>query len=221
MHAKPVAERQAAGTRRRRTQVGAHRTRSTRATPITDGPISPWHSQVMTVSGTMTATGVLMVILLAAAAVGWSMGPRQPGDVRPGSPAWRSSACSSASPASSHRTSGRSWPSSSPRSTPRRGFLPRCRLQGVRELPARHRRAGHRRHARRVRRDADPLPHADHQGHRQVPPDRHHRNLRADAVLPRLVRHPSVRRCRLGSFLNSTSGFSIALQRVRRRVWRR
>jgi len=48
---------------------------STRATPITDGPISSWHSKVMTVNGTMTATGVLMVILLAAAAVGWNMGP--------------------------------------------------------------------------------------------------------------------------------------------------
>ena len=48
---------------------------STRATPITDGPVSPWHGGVMTVSGTLTASGVLMVLLLAAATVGWQMGP--------------------------------------------------------------------------------------------------------------------------------------------------
>ncbi len=48
---------------------------TTRATPITDGPVSGWNSQVMTVSGTISASGVLMVILLAAAVVGWQMGP--------------------------------------------------------------------------------------------------------------------------------------------------
>ncbi len=40
---------------------------------INDGPTSTWHSQTMTVQGTATATGVLFVILLAAAAVGWSL----------------------------------------------------------------------------------------------------------------------------------------------------
>jgi uncharacterized YccA/Bax inhibitor family protein len=44
---------------------------STRATPIDDGPISAWHGRVMTVQGTATATGVLMVLLLATATVGW------------------------------------------------------------------------------------------------------------------------------------------------------
>ncbi|MGE0136753.1 MAG: Bax inhibitor-1/YccA family protein [Ilumatobacteraceae bacterium] len=44
---------------------------STRATPIDDGPISPWRPGVMTVQGTATATGVLMVLLLASATVGW------------------------------------------------------------------------------------------------------------------------------------------------------
>lgn len=39
--------------------------------PIDDGPISSWHRDVMTVSGTATATGVLFVLLLAAATVGW------------------------------------------------------------------------------------------------------------------------------------------------------
>ena len=54
----------------------------TRRTPITDGPVSPWHSEVMTVSGTLTASGVLMVILLAFAVVGWQMAPESvPGEV--------------------------------------------------------------------------------------------------------------------------------------------
>jgi len=38
---------------------------------VDDGPISTWHRQVMTVSGTATATGVLFILLLAAATVGW------------------------------------------------------------------------------------------------------------------------------------------------------
>ncbi len=54
---------------------------STRSTPITDGPISPWKGNVMTVGGTISASGVLMVLLLAAAAVGWQMGPDNQGDV--------------------------------------------------------------------------------------------------------------------------------------------
>ena len=47
----------------------------TRRTPITDGPISTWNSQVMTVGGTISATGVLMVVLLAAAVVDWQTSP--------------------------------------------------------------------------------------------------------------------------------------------------
>ena len=47
----------------------------TRRTPITDGPVSEWHSEVMTVRGTLTASGVLMVILLTFAVVGWQMAP--------------------------------------------------------------------------------------------------------------------------------------------------
>jgi uncharacterized YccA/Bax inhibitor family protein len=39
--------------------------------PRPDGPISEWHAGVMTVSGTASATGVLFVLLLAAAVVGW------------------------------------------------------------------------------------------------------------------------------------------------------
>ncbi|MGZ4737946.1 MAG: Bax inhibitor-1/YccA family protein [Ilumatobacteraceae bacterium] len=47
----------------------------TRTAPITDGPISAWHSQVMTVGGTLSAAGVLMVLLLGAAVVGWQTLP--------------------------------------------------------------------------------------------------------------------------------------------------
>ncbi len=39
--------------------------------PLTDGPISAWSGAVMTVRGTISATGVLFVLLLAAAVVGW------------------------------------------------------------------------------------------------------------------------------------------------------
>jgi uncharacterized YccA/Bax inhibitor family protein len=48
--------------------------RSTPIGPITDGPVSAWSSgATMTVQGTATATGVLLVLLLATASVGWSM----------------------------------------------------------------------------------------------------------------------------------------------------
>jgi uncharacterized YccA/Bax inhibitor family protein len=60
---------------------------TSRATPITDGPISTWHSQVMTVGGTISATGVLMVVLLAAAVVGWQTGPENQGGEVNGFPA--------------------------------------------------------------------------------------------------------------------------------------
>jgi uncharacterized YccA/Bax inhibitor family protein len=45
---------------------------TTRSTPITDGPVSAWHPGVMTVNGTLTATGALMALLLVSAAFGWS-----------------------------------------------------------------------------------------------------------------------------------------------------
>ncbi|MEI7547519.1 MAG: Bax inhibitor-1/YccA family protein [Actinomycetota bacterium] len=48
--------------------------------PITDGPISSWHPKVMTVGGTATATGVLLVLLLATATAGWIMAPTSTGD---------------------------------------------------------------------------------------------------------------------------------------------
>lgn len=39
--------------------------------PVTDGPVSPWRGGIMTVRGTITATGVLFVLLLASATAGW------------------------------------------------------------------------------------------------------------------------------------------------------
>lgn len=47
---------------------------ATRSTPIDDGPTSPWTAagERMTVSGTLTATAVLFVILLFSAAFGWN-----------------------------------------------------------------------------------------------------------------------------------------------------
>jgi uncharacterized YccA/Bax inhibitor family protein len=52
----------------------------TYTTPISDGPVSEWHGRVMSVNGTVTATGVLMVLLIASAAVGWSAAsPPSPG----------------------------------------------------------------------------------------------------------------------------------------------
>ncbi len=46
-----------------------------RGTPFDDGPVSPWAGRVMTVGGTITATGVLLAILLVAASFGWAMAP--------------------------------------------------------------------------------------------------------------------------------------------------
>ena len=40
-------------------------------TPITDGPVSSWQPRVMTVNGTITATGVLLVVLITSAVFGW------------------------------------------------------------------------------------------------------------------------------------------------------
>jgi uncharacterized YccA/Bax inhibitor family protein len=56
-------------------------------TPITDGPISTWDSRRMTIEGTATATGVLLVVLLAAAVFGWSQVTEVNGEVAK-FPAW-------------------------------------------------------------------------------------------------------------------------------------
>jgi len=51
----------------------------TAGTAISDGPISAWKPGAMTVAGTATATGVLLVLLLATASLGWVMAPADPG----------------------------------------------------------------------------------------------------------------------------------------------
>jgi len=43
--------------------------------PIDDGPISGWQSNAMTIRGTMTAGGVLLVLLLGSATFGWASAP--------------------------------------------------------------------------------------------------------------------------------------------------
>ena len=39
--------------------------------PVDDGPVTPWRPGMMTVRGSITATAVLFVLLLASATVGW------------------------------------------------------------------------------------------------------------------------------------------------------
>lgn len=56
--------------------------------PISDGPTSGWSSQApMTIGGTITATGVLMVVLIAFAVVGWNAGGAGKSNVN-GFPVW-------------------------------------------------------------------------------------------------------------------------------------
>jgi uncharacterized YccA/Bax inhibitor family protein len=44
---------------------------STYVPPISDGPVSTWRPQMMTVNGTIARTAILFVLLLASATVGW------------------------------------------------------------------------------------------------------------------------------------------------------
>lgn len=50
------------------------------APPIDDGPVSDWNKKVMTVNGTISATAVLLILLLVSASFGWSQasGPTGP-----------------------------------------------------------------------------------------------------------------------------------------------
>lgn len=41
------------------------------STPVTDGPVSSWNKEVMTVNGTITATASLFILLLISASFGW------------------------------------------------------------------------------------------------------------------------------------------------------
>ena len=70
---------------------GAWAPPTARSTPIpgsiTDGPVSRWDSRTMTVEGTVTATGVLFVVLLAGSVLGWSLVKTSNGEVT-SFPAW-------------------------------------------------------------------------------------------------------------------------------------
>lgn len=66
------------------------------APPMTDGPITKYHSGTMTVSGAASASLVLFAVLLISAAVGW-MAVAEPEPVCSRSRRWRSSVRSSAS----------------------------------------------------------------------------------------------------------------------------
>src|SRR5262245_5290949 len=57
---------------------------STRATPVDDGTISTWAPKVMTLGGTLSALGVLLVLLIGAAAYGWSITKVTDGSGLPG-----------------------------------------------------------------------------------------------------------------------------------------
>ncbi|MDP4834441.1 MAG: Bax inhibitor-1/YccA family protein [Ilumatobacteraceae bacterium] len=60
--------------------VGSGQPANTWAPPINDGPVSPHHPGVMTVSGTASASMVLFALLLVSAAVGWiAVAEPQPG----------------------------------------------------------------------------------------------------------------------------------------------
>ena len=70
-------------------QSGSNRTATTWNPPVSDGPVTPWRSvNPMTASGAVSATLLLMVVLIAAATFGWIQVP----DVAPGEtatfPAW-------------------------------------------------------------------------------------------------------------------------------------
>ena len=57
--------------------------------PITDGTVTPWRSaNPMTANGAMSATLLLMVLLLAAASFGWAQVPDAIDGAQPAFPAW-------------------------------------------------------------------------------------------------------------------------------------
>ena len=176
--ANPILNDNAAGTRRRtRPRLGVHPT-----------PVHPRHAdhrrpdqpvalgQVMTVSGTLSATGVLMVLLLAAATVGWQMRARQPASAPAASPPWRSVGMLVGFACVIAMYFKPTWAKVlAPIYALGEGFFLGVISKAYENYQRRHRRAGRRRHARCVRGDAGVLPHPDHQGHRPLPPDHHHR----------------------------------------------
>ena len=155
--------------------------------PITDGPVTAWQ-KAMTLNGTITASAVLLVILLDRRGV--RLERRQRSDARER----RRDLLVPADRLRGHhrrlRRRDRRHAQAQPGQDPRPGLRDRLRLrrrrhlQGLRDVLRRHRRPGRARHGVGVRRDAGAVPHPDHQGHRQVPSHRHHRHDRRDGALP-------------------------------------
>ena len=161
-------------------------------TRVDDGPVSPW-AGAMTMSGTISATAVLFVLLL---------GERHRRLADDGDDRGRAELPEHRDDRGHRRLRLRDRPlvpspvgeGARPDLCPRPRVLRRCDLEGVRRGLPGHRRAGRRRHARRVRGDARALPHPDHQGHRPHAPHHHLRHPRRDGAVPRLVRGLAVRR---------------------------
>ena len=151
-------------------RLGGTRRVHPRLLPSPTARSAPGTRGVMTVSGTLTATGVLMVLLLAAATVGWIDGASTTAPAPAASPHWRivgmlvGFACVIAmhfKPTMAKVLA--------PIYALAEGFFLGAISKAYENYHERHRRAGRRRNARRVRGDAGALPHPDHQGHRQVP----------------------------------------------------
>ena len=163
-------------------------------TPIDDGPISSWRPQVMTVSGTITATGVLLVLLIASATAGW-MATDDLGDGRVALPVLAIGGILVGFVCAIVVHFKPLWSKVlAPVYAIAEGFFLGAISKAYNETYDGDRHPGRRRHARRVLRDARALPHRHHQGHRQVPPHDHHGDARSDGVLPGVVRAQPVRR---------------------------
>ncbi len=70
---------------------GAETAATTYHEPITDGPVTPYtsaHEGIMTVGGTAAATGVLLVLLVGAAVVGWNFVTVNPSTTEINFPGW-------------------------------------------------------------------------------------------------------------------------------------
>ena len=162
---------------------------------ITPDTVSEWtpappHAGVetMTMRGVASATGVLLVLLIAAGAVGWNLVDTE---------ATGQNSVPGLAPPPALRRGRRRLPHDVQAGT---GALHRadlcaagraragCDLARLRGSMGRHRLAGRRHHGPRPRCDGVPLRDTDHQGHRAVPP---HRD-RGDARHRGLLRHLDV-----------------------------
>ena len=164
--------------------------------PIDDGPISPLRTGVMTMGGAMSATGVLFVVLLATAVIGWnSVETGVEGSV--GSVDFPGLASAPAL-----RRDGRGLPhdlqaevGACHRSALRRprGSRARSDLARLRRAVERHRRPGDPAHRGSVRRHALHVRDTHHQGHRPDAPHDHRRDVRRGRRLRRFAHRQPLR----------------------------